>query len=44
MSDGEDGAAVELALYEARHLLVRHHVHGGGRLVQDQEFGVPGSI
>ena len=37
VSDGDHGAVGELALYQARHLLVRHHVHGGGRFVQDQE-------
>ena len=44
VGDGHHGAVGELALYEARHLLVRHHVHGGGGLVQDQQFGVPGNI
>ena len=44
VGDGDDGAAGELALYEARHLLVRHHVHGGGGLVQYQQFGVPVNI
>ena len=44
MGDGDHGAAGELALYEARHLLVRHHVHGGGGLVQYQQFGVPANI
>ena len=41
MSDGDDGAAGEFVLDEARHLLVRHYVHGRGRLVQYQQFGVP---
>ena len=44
MGDGDDGAGGELTLYEARHLLVRHHVHGGGSLVQYQQFGVPANI
>ena len=44
VGDGDHGAGGELALHEAGHLLVRHHVHGGGRFVQDQQLGVPGNI
>ena len=44
MGDGDDGAVGELALYEAPHLLLRQHVHGGGGLVQYQQFGVPANI
>ena len=38
VGDGHHGAVGELALYETGHPLVRHHVHGGGGLVQDQQF------
>ena len=41
MGDGDHGAGGELALDEARHLLVRHDVHGRGGLVQYQQFRVP---
>ena len=44
MGDGDDGAVGELALYEAPHLLVRHHVQGRGGLVQYQQSGVPANI
>ena len=42
--DGHHSTAGELALHEAGHLLVRHNVHGGGRLVQYQQFRIPGLI